>query len=62
VFLLVTGTMTGLVAIAAAGLLKSDFEAMIGGNDTARIAIRNTLSAVLGFQTFYALQLLGMKK
>jgi len=62
VFLLVSGTMIGLVAIATAGLLKSDFDAMIGGNDTVRIAIRNTLSAVLGFQTFYALQLLGMKK
>lgn len=68
--LLVFGFIFGIIAIAFAGLFQDIIIEILGGgpnndplakaaNEAVRVAIRNTLSAIVAFQAFYAIQLLG---
>jgi hypothetical protein len=67
--LLAVGGIFGATSIAMAGLslpdspaeTTGDLIAMAGSKDAA-IAIRNTLSAIFGFEAFYVAQLVGLKK
>jgi hypothetical protein len=65
VVLLMSGVFMGTIAIVAAGTFAPDVANMVGDpdeNGPTRTALRNTLSAIVGFQTFYVAQLLGLKK
>jgi hypothetical protein len=65
ILLLAVGLGASMITIVLAGVYPEVVETLIGqSDDTAplRVAVRNTLSAILAFQAFYLVQLLGLKK
>lgn len=69
--IMAVGALAGFFGIAVAGLYEDILYQMIPdkgvamdktAKEAARVAVRNSLSAILAFELFYATQLLGVKK